>query len=114
MEYPTPPAARKNVRDPHMVVLLSWDAGMRIRDRVTLAPLTRTERGLDAEVRLSPSMDGVPDHCVINLDIIATVLYSQLTRKQTLLSHSKIREVDIAIHRALGITLPCAYSLSER
>lgn len=35
-----------------MVLLLSWDADLHIRARVTVAPITSHIRGLDAEVLL--------------------------------------------------------------
>lgn len=90
-----------------MVLLLSWDAGKRIRDRVTVAPITSTIRGLDAEVLLDEG-DGMDHACAVNLDVIATILLSSLDRRVTQLSDAKMRAVERAIHRALGIRLPCA------
>lgn len=101
---PPPPTTS---RVPHMVLLLSWDAGRHIRDRVTVAPITSRIRGLDAEVRLDES-DGMAHACVVNLDIMATILLTTLDRYVTTLSDTKMREVERAIHRALGIRLPCS------
>ena len=89
-----------------MVLLLSWDAGYRFRDRVTVAPITSTIRGLDAEVFLDHN-DGFERGCAVNLDVIATVLRSDLDRRVLQLSDSKMAEVDRAIHLALGMGLRC-------
>jgi mRNA interferase MazF len=89
------------------VLLLSWDAHGEWRDRVTVADVTTTARGLDAEVPLSPA-DGMPRACVVNLDSLATVPRSVLTRRITTLGPERMREVDRALHLALGIRLPCS------
>jgi mRNA-degrading endonuclease toxin of MazEF toxin-antitoxin module len=91
-----------------MVLLLSWDAGENIRDRVSAALITSTIRGLDAEVELSRS-DGVPHRCVVNLDDIAPILYTVIHPggRVCRLSEAKLLEVSRAIHLALGMRLPC-------
>ena len=89
-----------------MVLLLSWDADLRIRDRVTVAPITSQIRGLDAEVFLDHT-DGMQHACAVNLDVIATILRSTLDRRVTQLSDAKMQEVERAIHLALGMRLPC-------
>lgn len=99
-----PPAAAPSRR---MVLLLSWDADQRFRDRVTVAPITTTIRGLDAEVFLD-HRDGVDRGCVVNLDIMATVLRSVLLRRVSQLGDAKMVEVERAVQLALGMRLPCA------
>jgi mRNA-degrading endonuclease toxin of MazEF toxin-antitoxin module len=89
-----------------MAVLLSWDSGLAIRDRVIVAPITSQIRGLDAEVLLD-HRDGMPESCVVNCDILATVFYSSVKERVTLLSEDKIRRIERAIHEALGMELPC-------
>jgi mRNA interferase MazF len=89
-----------------MAVLLSWDVGLDIRNRVTVAPVTSTIRGLDAEVLLD-HRDGMPEACAVNCDIVATVLYSSVKERVTLLGHHRMRQIERAIHEALGIELPC-------
>ncbi len=89
-----------------MVLLLSWDAAYRFRDRVTVAPLTTRIRGLDAEVFLDHN-DGFERGCVINLDVIATIPRSSLDRRVLRLSEAKMEAVERAMHRALGMSLPC-------
>lgn len=88
------------------MLLLSWDTGYRFRDRVTVAPITTRIRGLDAEVFLDHN-DGLERGCVVNLDVLATVPRSVLDRKVVMLRDAKMREVEVALHRALGMTLPC-------
>ena len=89
-----------------MVLLLSWDAGLPFRDRVTVAPITSVIRGLDAEVFLDES-DGLSTACVVNLDVLQTVVRSSLQTRVVELSVDRMVEVDKAIHRALGMALPC-------
>lgn len=100
---PPPPALRPT---PHRVLLLSWDAAYRIRDRVTVAPLSTRIRSLDAEVLLDHT-DGLDRACAVNLDVIATILRSTLDRRVAQLSDERMAEVDRAIHIALGMRLPC-------
>lgn len=57
---------------PHPVVILSWDSSYDFRDQVTVAQVTPTIRGLDAEVYLV-QRDGLRGPCVANLDAIATI-----------------------------------------
>jgi mRNA interferase MazF len=89
-----------------MVLLLSWDAAYRFRDRVTVAPITTRIRNLDAEVFLDHN-DGLDRGCVVNLDVIATIPRSVLDRRVVQLSEAKMGEVERAIHVALGMSLPC-------
>lgn len=91
-----------------MVLLLSWDTGLGIRDRVTVAPVTSTIRDLETEVLLDED-DGLPQLCVVNLDIIATILYTTLEKRGRVgrLGPERMRQIDRAIHIALGLSLPC-------
>jgi mRNA-degrading endonuclease toxin of MazEF toxin-antitoxin module len=89
-----------------MVLLLSWDAAHRFRDRITVAPITTRVRSLDAEVFLDHN-DGFEHGCAVNLDVIATILRSDLDRRVLQLGEAKMEAVDRAVHRALGMRLPC-------
>ena len=91
-----PPTGRRPV------VLLSRDTAYRSRSSVTLAPLTRTVRGLPVEVRLS-SQDGVPVASVVNLDNVMTVPKRLLRSHITTLSEEKMRQVVEAIDFALDL-----------
>lgn len=91
----------------HPVLLLSWDAHGDWRDRVTVAEITSTVRGLDAEVGLGPE-DGMPKRCVVNLDNIATIRRGVLAQRICSLAPVRVAEVERAIHLALGMGLPCS------
>src|SRR4051812_21406518 len=64
---------------------------------VTIAPLTRTVRGIPSEVAFDPA-DGVPHRCAISLDNIATVEKDRLVHFVTDLPVQKLNEVYEAIH----------------
>ena len=68
------PAGRRPV-----LVLTRTDAVGHMSN-VTVAPLTRTIRGIDAEVVLSPD-DGVPSICAVSLDNMMTVRKAVLDRR---------------------------------
>jgi mRNA-degrading endonuclease toxin of MazEF toxin-antitoxin module len=49
-----------------------------------------------------------PGPCVANLDTIATIPRRLLVERLCTLSNARIREIERAIQRALGMRLPCA------
>ena len=85
------------------VVLLSRDAAYRVRVAVTVAPITRTIRNIPVEVALDES-DGLPSHCVANLDDIATIPKTLIKRRIAVLSREKMQEVEAAIRFALDLS----------
>jgi mRNA interferase MazF len=86
------------------LALVDTDGGW--RDRVTVADVTTTIRGLDVEV--SPDEDdGMPKACVINLDNLTTIKRNVLVSHITTLGANRMVQVERAIHLALGIPLPC-------
>jgi mRNA interferase MazF len=93
-------------------VLLSWDAGYDFRDQITVAPITSTIRGLDAEVYLD-ERDGLRHPSAANLDAIATIRRSLLVEKLSTLNSNRMRDIEQAIHRALGMRLPCSIRENE-
>ena len=84
------------------VVLLSRDAAYRVREAVTVAPITRTIRNIPVEVTLDES-DGLPSRCVANLDDIATIPKTLIKRRIAVLSVEKMQEVEAAIRFALDL-----------
>ena len=52
-------------------------------DRVVVAALTRTGRGLRSELPLSAAEDSVPSDCVVSFDNLHTVPLSALPRHVT-------------------------------
>jgi mRNA interferase MazF len=91
-----PPAGRRPV------VLLSRDDAYNVRSLVVIAPLTTRVRHIPSEVSLGAE-DGLPRDCVINLDTITTVPKDCLRGQLTVLSKRKLRELEEAVHFALGL-----------
>jgi mRNA-degrading endonuclease toxin of MazEF toxin-antitoxin module len=100
--------------NPHLMLVLSPDARHNWRDRVTAALVTSQARGIPSvEVQLTPLDDGVREYCVIKLDELATIRKRLLTGRQTTLRERKLREVELKLHRAFGMGLPCPYTELE-
>ncbi len=68
---------------------------------VVVAALTRTERGLVSELRLT-TRDGVPSACVVNFDNIHTIPRESFRRRVTALSDRRLAEVCRTLRDALG------------
>ena len=84
------------------VVLLSRNSAYSVRTLITVAPVTTRIRGIHSEVRLGPE-DGLPRHCVVNLDNLNTISSHLLQRVITELDQDKMQLVDAAIRFALGM-----------
>jgi mRNA interferase MazF len=84
------------------VILLSRDEAYAVRSLVIVAPVTTRIRGIASEVPLGTG-DGLPRKCVANLDTVTTIPKSCLESRLTVLSARKLKEVDAAIHFALGM-----------
>jgi mRNA interferase MazF len=91
-----PPAGRRPV------VLLSRDEAYGIRTSITIAPITRTIRGIPVEVPLDVK-DGLPKSCVINLDSISTIPKRLLESRIAVLPADKLRLVRDAVRFALDL-----------
>lgn len=92
-----PPVGRRPV------VLVSRDEAYRIRALVTVAPVTTRIRGIKVEVNLGPQ-EGLPRKCVANCDSLATIPKAWLESRITRLTATKVREIDVAIRFALGLS----------
>ncbi|NQT48133.1 MAG: type II toxin-antitoxin system PemK/MazF family toxin [Chloroflexi bacterium] len=84
------------------VVLLSRDEAYAVRSLVIVAPITTRIRHIPSEVRLGPD-DGMPRDCAANLDTITTIPKDCLHDRLIALSTQKLKEIDAAIHFALGL-----------
>jgi mRNA interferase MazF len=84
------------------VVLLSRNEAYSVRSLVIVAPVTTRVRNIPSEVTLGVA-DGLPQDCVANLDTITTVPKDCFRSRVTGLSATKIKEVEAAIHFALGM-----------
>ena len=85
------------------VLVLTRDSAIEHLHWVTVAPLTRTIRGLDSEVVLESDADSVPERCAVTLDNIATVEQILLVEKLTALSAQRMNEVWEALHAAFDM-----------
>jgi mRNA interferase MazF len=91
-----PPAGRRPV------LLLSRNEAYNVRSLVIVAPVTTRIRHISSEVPLGTD-DGLPQDCVANLDIVTTIPKDCLKSRLAVLSVKKLKEIDAAIHFALGI-----------
>lgn len=69
---------------------------------VVVAALTRTERGLVSELRLTSAGDGVPTDCVVNFDNVHTVDRRAFRRRVAVLSPSRMADACRALRSATG------------
>jgi mRNA interferase MazF len=83
-------------------VLLSRNEAYNVRSLVIVAPVTTRIRNIPSEVPFGVA-DGVPQNCVANLDTITTVPKDCLRSRVTALSARKLKEIETAIHFALGM-----------
>ena len=84
------------------VVLLSRDSAYRVRNAVTVAPVTRTIRNIPVEVLLD-RQDGLPARGVVNADNITTIPKTLLKQRITILSAERIQQIEEAIRFALNL-----------
>lgn len=84
------------------VLVLTRDPVAERIGAVVVAALTRTERGLVSELRLTPARDGVPTECVVNFDNIHTIGRATFRRHVTTLSDGRMAEVCRTLTAATG------------
>jgi mRNA interferase MazF len=85
------------------VLLLSRDEAYTVRELVTVAPVTTRIRNIQSEVSLGAE-DGLPKACVVNLDTIVTIAKASLDERITILSPSKMKAAESALHFVFGLT----------
>ena len=85
------------------VLLLSRDRVYVSRDFVTIAPASRTIRGLATEIVMTPD-EGMPATSAINLDDIQTIDKIRIDEYILTLAPNKMAEVERAIHFALALS----------
>ena len=84
------------------VVLLSRDASYAVRTSITIAPVTRTVRGIPVEVPLGRE-DGLRAGSVVSLDDITTIPKALVSRRVSALSPARMTEIEVAIRFALDL-----------
>ena len=85
-------------RRPYLI--LTRDAAIPVRQRVVVAPATRTVRDIPSEVAVDED-DGLPSSCAISLDNITTVPRYRLTERICLLSAERLHQVCTALNAAV-------------
>ena len=83
------------------VVILTRDSILEYLGETTIAPITRTVRGIPSEVVLDED-DGLPEPCAVNLDHVQTVARGRLGGLITTLDPRRMTEVREALLFALG------------
>ena len=83
------------------ILLMRNDAYTR-RRYVIITPITTRIRNLRTEVVVGAE-EGLQNPSVANMDVILTVRKSLLLRRIGVLSHDKMRQIDAALHFALGM-----------
>ena len=91
-----PPAGRRPV------ILLSHNEAYSVRSLIIVAPVTTRIRRIPSEVLLGTD-DGLPQDCVANLDTITMIPKDCLRSRLATLNAKKLKEVEAAIHFALGL-----------
>ena len=83
------------------VVILTRDSVLEYLGEATVAPITRTVRGIPSEVVLGPE-DGLPEPCAVNLDHVQTVARTRLGNLVTTLAGRRMVQIREALLFALG------------
>ena len=94
--------ARPDKRRP--VVILTRDSVLEYLGEATIAPITKTVRGIASEVALGPA-DGLPEACAVNLDHVQTVARGRLGALVTTLPAQRMAEIREALLFALDFQL---------
>lgn len=85
------------------VLILTRDSALAFLTGVMVAPLTTTVRDIPTETLLTPAEDGVGAVCAVNLDNVQTVQRDRLGPLITVLTPSRMREVEQALLFAVGM-----------
>jgi mRNA interferase MazF len=82
-------------------VILTRDSVLEYLGEATVAPITRTVRGIPSEVILGPD-DGLSEPCAVNLDHVQTVARGRLGTLVTTLTGRRMAQIREALLFALG------------
>jgi mRNA interferase MazF len=83
-------------------VVLTRDSVLEYLGEATIAPITRTVRGIPSEVALGPD-DGLQEPCAVNLDHVQTVARGRIGALVTTLSVERMAEIREALLFALDV-----------
>lgn len=85
------------------VLILTRTSAISILTGITVAPITTTNRPIPTYVLLTPAEDGMPNLCSVNLDNLQTIQKTQIGALISVLSLTRLQEVEAALCFALGI-----------
>lgn len=85
------------------VVILTRTAALSFLTSVTVAPVTSTIRDAPSHILLTPEEDGMPTPCAVNLDNVQTIEKGRIGAVITVLTRTRIIEIDRALCFALGV-----------
>lgn len=91
--------APEHGRRPYLV--LTRNEAIGILNKILVAPLTTTVRGIPTEVSLDES-DGLPRACAVNLDNLVMVPAGVLTERLATLEIARMNDVCRALNVAAG------------
>jgi mRNA interferase MazF len=80
-------------------LVMTRDSAIPVLNRVVVAPVTRTVRGIPSEVALGPD-EGLPAECVASMDNLLTLRKSMLVRKMGSLPDTRLSEACDALRAA--------------
>lgn len=84
------------------VLVLTRDPVAERIGAVVVAALSRTERGLVSELKLTKKADGVPSDCVINFDNLHTLRRETFRRRIVALSPKRLAQMCQRLRDATG------------
>jgi len=87
------------------VLVLTRDAAQAAMTKVSVAPITRTVKGLCSEVPLGPA-NGLDDECAISIDNVVTIPTASLGRTIGVLSLEQERLLARAVVLAYNLEIP--------
>jgi mRNA interferase MazF len=85
------------------VLLLTRDRAYDVLQNILVAPISRRRRGIRAEIPLGFN-EGVEPESYVNLDAMQQIQKRWLLDRVGSLDRAKMREVEDAIHYALGLS----------
>lgn len=86
--------------DPRPFLVLTRDEAIPVLERVVLAPVTRTIRGIPSELPLGPD-DGLRSACVASFDNLVTLPKGSLVRRMGALAPARLREACDALRASM-------------
>ena len=84
-------------------MLIARDEAYRYLTWVMVIPTTSRIRTIPTALILDPETDSVPKPCTLLVDHVQSIRQEWLLEPIGSLSSERMREVDLALHRALGI-----------